>query len=249
MKFKKLEKFTVQPLPWSSKDAKEPKRKKPIPYPLPLIGGDSFLCMNALARRESGKSTIFANLIRVYYPYMSRIIILSPTIFNDVTYEQILKWDKVVASDVVTNEQIEAIFQSQEGYERKDPDREEILLIIDDSSDDFKRRSLRQQLTLLYTRGRHHGIHFCVACHGITFFEGPMITNSSQWLIWDLNKSALKQLSAKIATRQMNEQNMEEFLSATTEKPYSFAFINNKDPYNNKYYIGFDKPYEIPEIP
>lgn len=242
----KMEKFKIQPLPWPSKDAKEPKRKKTIPWPLPLVGGNSFLCMTALARRESGKSTVFANLIRVYYPYMSKVILLSPTIFNDATYEQILKWEKVVACDIVTNKQIEAIFQSQHGYDRSDPKREEILVIIDDSSDDFKRSSLRQQLNLLFTRGRHHGIHFAIACHGITFMEGAMITNSTQYIIWDLNKSALKQLSAKISTRMMNEKKMEEYIESSTEKPYSFAFINTRDPYENKFYVGFDDPYEIP---
>lgn len=242
---KKLEKFTIQPLPWPAKDAREPKRKKPIPYPLPLVGVNSFLCMNLLARRESGKSTVFANLIRAYYPYMARVIILSPTIFNDQTFEQVLKWERVSASDEVTNLQIEAVFQSQRGYERSDPDREEILLVIDDSSDDFKRSSLRKMITKLYTRGRHSGIHIAIASHGITHFEGPMITNSTQWLVWDLNKNALKQLCTKISTRDMPEGEMEEFISSSTERPYSFAFINIKDPYKNKYYVSFDRPYDV----
>lgn len=247
MKKSKLQKFVIQPLPWSAKDAKEPKRKKPIPWPLPLIGGNNtFLCWNMLARRESGKTTLMANLVRTYYPYMSQIIILSPTVFHDENWEPILKWEKVCASDEVTNKQIESIFRATSDYEKSDPNREEVLVIIDDSSDDFKRTALRQQLTRLFTRGRHNGIHFLLASHGITFLEGPMITGTSQLCIWDMNKSALKLLCAKISTRRMDENKMMDYISQATEQDYSFAFIFNKDPYGNQFYLNFDKPYDVP---
>src|SRR5690606_4635566 len=96
-------------------------------------------------------------------------------------------------------------------------------------------------------KGRHSGIQVIIACHAITFFEGPMVTNSQQWSIWDLNKAALKQLAIKIATRKMPEAAMEKFISDCTQEDYSFAFINFKDPYGHKYYKGLDEPYKIDE--
>jgi len=245
---KQGKKFSIQPLPWPSKDAKEPKRKKPLAYPLPILTKETGLCWNLLAKRESGKSTLVCNLIRAYYPYVKAVYILSPTVFNDPVYKQVLQWENVYAVDEVTNEQVLALFKAQAGYDANDPDSEMILAIIDDSSEDFKRKHLRQQLTKLYTKGRHAGIQFIICCHNIQFYESPMINNSNQWSIWDLNTLAMKTLCGKLATRTMSERDLSQFIeTCIRDGPYSFAFINYKDPYGHKYYHSLDRPYEKEE--
>lgn len=232
------EKFVVEMLPWKKKG----RPPKEVPWPLPKPGS---ICWCLLARSESGKTTLMCNLVRAYQKQYERIIILSPSIMLDKSWDNIRHYPNVVGGDEVTNAVLQEIKDIQfQVYDHKKPDENRCLLLIDDSSNDLKRANLRYMFTKFTTMFRHWGGDLIYSAHNITFLEGAQINNTKQFAVWDMNNKYLKKFCDTVATAKMNEEDMYKYIRENTKEMYSFVFWDIKKPtLEETFWIGFDRPY------
>ena len=231
------EKFVIEKLPWKKKG----KSPKEVPYPLPEPGN---ICWCALARRQSGKTTLFCNLVRAYRRFFERIIILSPTARYDKIWDNV-KYPNVFVGDEVTNETLSKIAETQiEVFDQSKPKENRCLLIIDDSSSDLKRKQLRYMFTKFTTLFRHWGGDLIWACHNLTFMEGSQIQNALQWCVWDTNKKALKKFCDDTATARMDEDSLIKFIKSNTTNPYDFVYIDYSKSPDETFWVKFDHVYK-----
>lgn len=227
--------FKVETLPWKSK-----KTPETPPHPLPQTAGE--ICWVMMARRMSGKTLQLINLVRAYRRTMDLIIILSPTVFLDQKWKAVTQYDNVMVSNVVDNEKLEAIVSTQEArYDPKHPNEYQLLVIVDDAGCDLRRAKLRQQMNSYFSRLRHYGAGLIVAVQSINHLEGSMITNATQWSVWDMNKRALKKFCDDVATARVNEETLKLFIVQNTDKPYDFVYIDFTKPPDETLRVGFNR--------
>ena len=232
-------KFKVESLPFKSK-----KAPKQIPYPLPSLDNISWVC---LGRRGSGKTTVICNLVRAYAKSTETIVVLSPTIHLDKNWESISFLKNVMVSSVCDNQILAEIIDTQvEAYDFNKPNENRLLLVIDDFGNSFKRREMRKEINKIFTLFRHYGGALICGIQSIAHLEGLQITNTMQWLFWDTNKKALKKTCQDIATANMDEDQLQDFIVKNTKNPYSFVFIDYTKPPEEQFRIGFDTIYNPP---
>lgn len=231
--------FRIETLPFKSK-----KTPKTPPYPLPTHD----ICWTFLSRRQGGKTLHMINVIRAYAKSMETIIVLSPTVHLDPKWKAIADLKNVFVSSVANNKVLGQIVETQEqSYDKDDPTKNRLLLVIDDYGNEFRRSSMRTGMNKLFTLFRHYGGNLIVAVQSISHMEGIQMTNSMQWTIWDCNNRQLKKLANDLATARMNEDALKKFVQENTKKPYSFVFIDYDKPHDETFRIGFDRIYNPTE--
>lgn len=234
--------FVVEPLPWKSK-----KSPKEVPWPLPKPGE---VCFCALARRQSGKTTVFCCLVRAYRRFYEKIIVLSPTVMFDPKWKAISSYENVLFGEDVNNEVLERIAEDQKAiYKHDRPNENRCLLIIDDSSTELKRKNLRYWFSKFTTMFRHWGGDLIWSCHALTYMEGAQIQNILQFAIWDLNRKALRKLVQDTATARVDEDALFKLIKENTRTPHSCVFIDYTKNPDETFWINFDRPYKINDPP
>ena len=129
-------------------------------------------------------------------------------------------------------------------FDPKHPTEHQCLLMLDDSGNDLLRSKLKHMGNVLYTTFRHYGRNLIVAAQTLMHLEGIMVTNTSQFTIWDMNQRQLTKLSHDLATARMKEKELENFIKENTKQPYSFVWIDYTKPFDETFWIGYDKPYQ-----
>lgn len=200
----------------------------------------------ALARRQSGKTTLFCNLIRAYQRFYEKIIVLSPTVKYDAKYREVSHYKNLLFGEDVTTEVLQKIAEDQmANYHHKHFKENRCLLIIDDSSTELKRKNLRYMFSKFTTLFRHWGGDLIWAVHSLSYMEPAQVQNALQFTIWDTNRKALKKLAQDTATARMDEDALETFIKENTKDPYSFVFIDyTKDP-DQTFWVKFDRVYNV----
>ncbi|KAJ3031056.1 hypothetical protein HK097_005512, partial [Rhizophlyctis rosea] len=229
------ETFRVETLPWKSK-----RCPRTPPHPLPQTVQE--LCWGLVARRMSGKTLKLINIVRAFKRSVDLIYILSPIVRLDQKWRAVTGYDNVIVSSKVDNETLAAIVEvQQERYDPKHPDEYQALVIIDDAGCDMRRAKLRQMINDYTSRLRHFGAGVVLAVQSINHLEGSMITNITQWSIWDMNKRALKKFCDDVATARVNEDTLKRFILENTGDPYAFVCIDFTKPPSETLRVGFDR--------
>ena len=227
--------FHIEPLPWKSK-------RCPRDPPPPLPQNVSQLCWALVARRMSGKTLTLINIVRAYKRSVEFIYVLSPTVRLDQKWRAVTGYDNVIVSSKVDNETLEAIVKIQEDrYDPKHPNQSQVLVIIDDAGCDMRRAKLRQMVNEYTSRLRHFGAGVILAVQSINHLEGSMITNITQWSIWDMNSRALTKLVNDIATARVKEDTLKRFILENTRNPYDFVYIDFTADVSETLRVGFDR--------
>lgn len=215
------------------------KQSSKIPEPLPQPGRISWILC---ARRRSGKSTLIANLIHVYSKVMQEILILSPTAFIDPTWKSVSKLKNVTFSDKIDNDILENILSIQKEKFLENP-KDSVLLIIDDAGNAFRGKTLRAQLNILFSTGRHYGLNLIASVQNLQMLESTQIANASQWTLWDMEQRSLKKICKDLASSHKNEKELEEYIKENTREKYSFVYVNfdakeDRDVYHKNFEIN-----------
>jgi len=211
----------------------------------------------------AGKGVLLSNLILdVYKNCFSRIYIFSPSITVDYNWHPVKQYIanemKVVETDDdkfyydnYDPEALEQIIDTQHkitDYMKKNKYKTlfQILIIVDDFSDEpaFSRQS--KLLHSLFTRGRHNSISTIVSTQKY-FAISPIIRiNATQLYVFRLRnykdlESIIEELSAIY-----DKQTLLKIYNLATDKPFSLLFINLVS-HNKKdmFYINFQQRIEI----
>ena len=211
----------------------------------------------------SGKGVLLTNLILdVYRGCFSRIYIFSPSInvdYNWIPVKQYIANEMKVQEtdddkfyyDSYEPEALEHIIDTQHKIvehmkKNKYKNLYQILVIVDDFSDEplFSRQS--KLLHALFTRGRHSSISTIVSTQKFNAISPIIRINATQLYVFRLRnykdlEAIIEELSAIY-----DKQTLLKLYNLATDKPYSFLFINLVS-HNKKdmFYINFNKKIEI----
>ena len=211
----------------------------------------------------AGKGVLLSNLILdIYRNCFSRIYIMSPSIhvdYNWLAVKQYISKDMKLQEtdddkfyfDTYEPEELEKIIHIQHkitDYMKKHNYNTlyQILIIVDDFSDEpaFSRQS--KLLHSLFTRGRHNSISTIVSSQKFYAVSPIIRINATQLYIFKLRnykdiESIIEELSAIY-----DKQTLLNIYHTATDQPYSFLFVNlMKHKRNEMFYINFNKRIEI----
>ncbi|KAJ3051349.1 hypothetical protein HK097_007660 [Rhizophlyctis rosea] len=116
----------------------------PEGLPRPTHGGFAF---TLLGKRKCGKTNLICNIILSgYAKAFDSIIILSPTVFLDPTWESLkeAKHANIYFSDKVTNFTLANILQKQKETYLDNPKKSATLLVLDDAGNFFRAKEAKK---------------------------------------------------------------------------------------------------------
>ena len=211
----------------------------------------------------SGKGVLLSNLILdIYRNCFSRIYIFSPSIhvdYNWLSVKQYISNDMKIQEteddkfyfDSYEPEELEKIIHTQHkitDYMKKNKHKTlyQILIIVDDFSDEpiFSRQS--KLLHSLFTRGRHDSISTIVSSQKFYAISPIIRINATQLYIFKLRnykdlESVIEELSAIY-----DKQTLLKIYHTATDQAYSFLFINLMvHTKKEMFFINFDKRVQI----
>ena len=229
--------FEVRPIPIKRRDTKR--------YDIPEILPKPPLAMTIVAPRRSGKSTVVVNLLTNggYAKAFSEVLILSETIKKDRTYAPLAKFDNVSTHDItkhaIDNELLEAIWNRQKqrfGEDRKN----DLLIVFDDTGNKHKGKEMRSWLNRYFQLARHIGISFICCVQSILNCTSEQISNSTEWVIFALDRRQLKRVSETLATSAKDKDELEDYICENTKVKHSWVLINLNAPPDDQVYTAYD---------
>jgi predicted AAA+ superfamily ATPase len=212
----------------------------------------------------SGKTILLQNMILdVYRGAFARIYIFSPSIDVDYSWapvkdyiEKVMKVRETKEEPIYFNsydpqglEQIVSTQHKVAEYMKKQADKKniyQILIIIDDFSDDPRFTRHDKLLHSLYTRGRHNFVSTITSTQVFNSLSPIIRKNATALYIYRLRnyrdlESLLEELSALYDKKTL----MQLYETATSE-PHSFWYINlmakNK---RDMFYMNYNKKLEV----
>jgi hypothetical protein len=211
----------------------------------------------------AGKGVLLSNLILdIYKNCFSRIYIMSPSIHVDYNWLAVKQYiandmklqetdDDKFYFDTYEPEELEKIIHIQHkitDYMKKHKYKTlyQVLIIVDDFSDEpsFSRQS--KLLHSLFTRGRHNSISTIVSTQKF-FAISPIIRiNATQLYIFKLRNYKDSERVVEELSAIYDKQTLLKIYNTATDQAYSFLFINLM-VHNKKemFYINFNKRIEI----
>jgi hypothetical protein len=211
----------------------------------------------------SGKTVLLANMILdIYRDCFSRIYIFSPSIDVDHTWNPVKKYieqdmklqetdDEKFYYSEYNPEALEEIISNQHKiikYMKNQGQTKlyQILIIVDDFSDDplFSRQS--KLLHSLFTRGRHNMISTIVSTQKFNAISPIIRVNMTELFVFRLRntkdlESFLDEISA-VADRKL----LLEIYNIATKEEYSFLYCKlNAKTIQGMFFIKFDKQIKI----
>jgi hypothetical protein len=221
--------FVVQPIP--SRGSKYKQLEKHIPYPLPGHNGKSFN-LTLVGPRGSGKSVAGVRMIQqAFRKGFDEVVVFSPNLYNDDNFKEIMGLKNVYGSTEVDNEILDRLMKEQE--RRMQAERAGMgicpvtLIWFDDEGGKLKSKELKRAISHLFTQGRHSKFCIMVSIQSLLQYEGILLSNTTAWCCWSLEKRSLDKVAKECATNLMDTKAMSKFINyGTSREPHSFVMIN-----------------------
>lgn len=235
-----MAKFVVNPIK-VPKTLVKGKNYDYIPEPLPKPP----ITCSILAPTRSGKTNLAVNLLvnGHYAKAFSEVLVLSETAAHDKLWYAVKKMPNVTFHDIrkrpIDNELLQDIWDRQEARALKDPN-DDLLIILDDLGAKLKSAEMRKQLTKYMQLCRHPKISIIVICQSLLNITGEMITNSKQFIIFQLDQRALNKVSDTLATALKDRKELEAWIKRNTQKRYSWVLINKEAEHDEYVYQAYD---------
>ena len=210
----------------------------------------------------SGKGVLSNLILDVYKDCFSRIYIYSPSINIDYTWAPVKDYiknhmkveetkdeqfyfdhyDSDTLENIINNQQKIIDYMKSKGHSKLF----QILIIIDDFSDEpaFTRQS--KILHALYTRGRHNCISTITSTQKFNALHPIIRVNMTELYVFKLRN--LKELDSFIeeVSAVADKKQLLEIYHMATDQPYSFLYVKlNAKSKNDMFYINFDKRIEL----
>jgi hypothetical protein len=204
------------------------------------------------APTSSGKTVLLINMIArksfPYHKYYKTIHVFSPTINTDNNWN-LIKQDKTNKYMLHENLDIEHIYEL---VDTQDADIMTLgknkvkhqLLIIDDFAGEMKNSNNRFLIGLLM-KLRHSNIHLWLTTQSYRAIPRPMRLQFQSQIIFRVSPNELDVISSELNGSLQESLFKEMYLSAITDRPYNFMYINIAKA---KYYSGFLHQFKIKEI-
>lgn len=208
-----------------------------------------------VAPSNSGKTTLIVNLllrqvfgVLVHYKH---IYIFSPTCRSDASWDMVqpehyhpfrMKCPdgkrrltaEIHLHDTFDQARIARIMKDQEEVPR--PERDNVLLIIDDFASEFKDTVTMSRLVM---RGRHSKVWVWISTQLYRKIPRSIRVNMPYYIFFLVNTNELKTISEELATGSISA--FEALFRRCTEAAFSFFCINAKLPVAQRYFCNFKK--------
>jgi Poxvirus A32 protein len=243
----KKKEFVVEPIP--SKGGKFKQLEKYVTPPLPGSNGRSFV-VSLLGPRGSGKSVFGVRVIQnCYRKAFDEVVIFSPNLYNDDNFREIMGYRNVYGSTHVDNDILDKLIEEQN--RRMQSERAGmgicpvVLIWFDDEGGKLKSKELKRTISHLFTQGRHAKFCIMVSIQSLLQYEGILLSNTTSWVCWSLEKRSLDKVAKECATNLMDTKAMTKFINhATSQEPHSFAMIHNAGLPSDRCFVHTSKGFE-----
>lgn len=202
------------------------------------------LAITMISRRRQGKSTLAVSMLinGGYISAFSEVLILSETIAHDKTYDALKKYDNVSVHDIrkrpINNELLSEIWDRQEERVAKDP-KADLLIVFDDLASKLKSKDLRATINKYYQLCRHPKISIINLCQSILNLTSEMISCTTTFIIFSLDAKALTTVSEKLASSEMDRDQLQKYIKVNTKEKHSFVQINLEAESDDLVYLTY----------
>ena len=156
-----------------------------------------------------------------------------------------LNADAMKALDEIINVQFHIIALSRKQGRKREP---QILIYLDDVSDNPKFTRNNALLNKLYTRGRHARITTVTSVHRQRTILPPVVRAQLTGILYFRQRNSLELLSflEEYSAMLPSKDDMERIYRIATQEPYSFLFVNLKaQDVNDMFFVGFRQRIRI----
>ena len=198
----------------------------------------------------SGKTILLLNLItRSTFPYKKhydKIIIFSPTIGLDNSWDILEGKDKYILIEDLTQEAIEEILENQRQNILIDGKKKTKfqLIICDDYGGDMKNIKYKFLVSLLM-KLRHYNVHLFLTSQSYRAVPRGMRLQFNYHIIFKVSPQELKIISQEVNSNLDEEVFKLLYLKAVGESPFNFLYIDIR---NQTYYSGFKKKLNYKKV-
>jgi hypothetical protein len=216
-----------------------------------------------LAPSGSGKTVLLQNMIlNIYKNCFERIYIWSPSINVDTMWLPVKQYIKEhlkvdndkekIYFDDYKSEELDEVITTQKEIIQYMKDKEyknlyQILIVVDDFSDDPKFSRNSKLLHSLFTRGRHIGISTIVSSQKAAAQHPIIRVNATEYYIFKLrNTQDLEMIITELGAILPDKKMLMEIYRTATEKIYDFLYVNLRAKnINNMFFINYEKKITI----
>ncbi len=198
--------------------------------------------MIALGKRGCGKSILITNVVKELDTYVDSIVIISPTIFNDVAWKSLSHATKnrkeaIVFSNDISPHYLQAIINLQKQRSLKG---KSLLIVVDDGATSLKgKNSIQTQVDTLFATGRHYKISIILALQSYTMVSPLCRSNSNAWAIFNVDsENTRKTMSNDLSTSTVSSKSFLDMLRDATSEKYGFLWIDDSKPNNARFRKG-----------
>ena len=232
--------FVVEPIP--SKGGKFKQLEKHVTPPLPGSDGRSWVA-SLLGPRGSGKTVAGVRMIQnCYRKAFDEVVIFSPNLYNDDNFREIMGYRNVYGSTEVNNDILDKLIESERAGMGICP---VVLIWFDNEGGKLRSKELQRTISHLFTQGRHAKFCIMVSIQGLVQYESILLSNTTSWFCWSLEKRSLDKVAKECATNLMDTKEMTKFINyATSQEPHSFAMIHNTGLPSDRCFVHTSKGFE-----
>ena len=212
----------------------KPKNKSKLPIEIPQL----HFAMTALASRGSGKTAIICGIIKDFYrKTFEDIIVISPTVFHDLTFKSLEKYDNISFRNKCSDNILFTLLEIQKIRFQQDKSKT-LLLYLDDMASKLRSQN-KQGMDELFSTCRHYGISLIICAQHYSHLSPTVRDNTDSFLVWRLGEKEYKKMAEDGFRFDKTEEEFVQYCLENTREPHSFVYLNGQNNQNGRFNIGF----------
>jgi hypothetical protein len=196
----------------------------------------------------SGKSTVLINLMtkpQFYKGYFDRIVLFAPTAEIDDSFDML----DIEEDDIISNgdvDRLKDIMDEQKAFIKKKGVHKtpKVLVIFEDCQSSPKLLKHKDFLKC-YIAGRHYNLSTILCSQSFTKTPRACRLQATDIIYFPSSQSENNIICDELSPPGFSKNDTQELINYATGEPYSFLYINMKQPAKTRYRKNFDEILEL----